>query len=270
MRDKMSVVLITGCSSGFGLAATIALAERGLTVVASMRDLSKADMLKHALGGRPFDLVKLDITNAVSRQNAVNRVFEKHGAIDILVNNAGIFAMGAMEVLGEENLRRQFETNVFGTFSLTNLIIPSMRQRRAGRIVNVTSAGAFLARQYMTGYAATKHAMDAITIGLDLELKPFNVRVCSVAPVQYGTSIADNTSMPDADTPYGDQPVKHYKEWRGIASSRPDLTKVTDAIVDAATNPHPKQRYLIAPGPLPIESIVDAKTEFDEERWRQA
>lgn len=266
----MSVVLITGCSSGFGLAAAVALAKQGQTVVATMRDQNKAGPLRQAMGDCAFDLLELDVTDDVSRRSVVSSVLERHGSIDTLINNAGIFAMGAMEVLGEENLRRQFETNVFGTFALTNLILPSMRKKRSGRIVNVTSAGAFLSRQYMTGYAATKHAMDAITIGLDLELKPFNIRVCSVAPVQYGTSIADNTAAPSADTPYGIQPVDHYNEWHEIASSRPDFSKVTDAIVDAATNSNPQQRYLISPGPLPIQGIVDAKAEFDEERWKLA
>lgn len=266
----MSIALITGCSSGFGFAAALALAKRGETVIATMRDLTKAELLKNAMGDHPFDLLELDITNPVSRQQAIAAINEKHGLIDILINNAGIFSMGATEILGEENLRQQFETNVFGTFALTNLVIPQMRERRSGRIVNVTSAGAFLARQYMTGYAATKHAMDALTIGLDLELKPFDIRVCSVAPVQYGTSIADNTAVPSADTPYGDKPVNDYKEWHEIASSRPDFSAVTDAIVDAATSKNPKQRYLIAPGTLPIEGIFDAKTQFDEERWRQA
>ena len=265
----MSVVLITGCSSGFGLAAAVALAKRGDTVIATMRDVSKADSLKQAMGDHSFTLMELDITSPDSRRQAVAATREKHGRVDILINNAGIFSMGPMEVLGEENLRRQFETNVFGTFALTNLVIPQMRERGSGRIVNVTSAGAFLARQYMAGYAATKHAMDAITIGLDLELKPFNIRVCSVAPVQYGTSIADNTAMPSADGPYGDQPVDHYKERREIASGRSDLSPVTDAIADAATNPNPKQRYLVAPGTLPIMDIFDAKVQFDEERWKQ-
>ncbi len=264
----MSIVLITGCSSGFGLAAAVALAKRGNTVVATMRDLSKADRLKQAMGDHSFELVELDITNKVSRQQAIAKAYEKYGPLDILINNAGIFSMGAMEVLGEDNLRRQFETNVFGTFALTNLVVPQMRERRSGRIVNVTSAGAFLARQFMTGYAATKHAMDAITIGLDLELKPFNIRVCSVAPVQYGTDIADNTAKPNADTPYGNAPVDHYNEWHEIASSRPDLSPVTDAIVDAATSNEPKQRYLVAPDKLPIMNIFEAKVQFDEERRR--
>ncbi len=234
-----------------------------------MRDVSKADVLKQKMGIHKFALLELDIADQASREQAVADASAKYGPIDILINNAGIFYMGAMEVLGEENLRRQFETNVFGTFALTNLIVPTMRERRTGRIVNVTSAGAFLARQYMAGYAATKHAMDAITIGLDLELKPFNIRVCSVAPVQYGTSIADNTALPSSDTPYGDQPAIHYKEWRKTALGRPDYSAVTKAIVDAATSTFPQQRYLIAPGPLPIDDIFDAKARFDEARWEQ-
>ena len=109
-----------------------------------MRDVSKADVLKQKMGIHKFALLELDIADQASREQAVADASAKYGPIDILINNAGIFSMGAMEVLGEENLRRQFETNVFGTFALTNLIVPTMRERRTGRIVNVTSAGAFL------------------------------------------------------------------------------------------------------------------------------
>jgi NAD(P)-dependent dehydrogenase (short-subunit alcohol dehydrogenase family) len=262
----MSVVLVTGCSSGFGLAAAIALARRGEQVIATMRDLSKADRLREAAGTLDIDILQLDITDARSREDAIRAATAKYGGIDVLINNAGIFSMGALEMLGESDLRALFETNVFSTFALTTLVLPSMRERRSGRIVNVTSAGAFVARQFMTGYAASKHAMDAISIGMDIELKPFNIRVTSVAPVQYGTDIGENTPPPSADTPYGIAPANQYSEWKSIMMGRVDLSPVTNAIVEAATAPDPKQRYLVAPGPLPIDAIFGEKQRFDEGR----
>lgn len=263
----MAVALITGCSSGFGLGAAIALARRGETVVATMRNLSKAQALRNLAGDLPIDVMQLDVTNSISRAAAVAAVTDKYGRIDVLINNAGIFSMGAMETLGEASLRALFETNVVGQYALTCLVLPAMRERRGGRVVNVTSAAAFLARQYMTGYAASKHAMDAISIGMDLELKPFNVRVTSVAPVQYGTDIADNTPPPSESTPYGVEPSKHYHEWKSVAMGRPDISPVINAIVEAATSRQPKQRYLVAPGPLPIDTIFAEKQRFDEGRW---
>lgn len=262
----MSVVLVTGCSSGFGLATAVALARRGERVIASMRDLSKAHKLREVAGALDIDVLQLDITDSRSREAAIISATAKHGRIDVLINNAGIFSMGALEVLGERNLRTLFETNVFGTFALTTLVLPAMRERRSGRIVNVTSAGAFVARQFMTGYAASKHAMDAISIGMDLELKPFNIRVTSVAPVQYGTDIGENTQPPSPDTPYGGEPAKQYSEWKSIMMGRADLSPVANVIVEAATAPNPKQRYLVAPGPLPIDAIFAEKQHFDEGR----
>ena len=118
----------------------------------------------------------------------------------------------------------------------------------------------------MTGYTASKHAMDAISIGMDLELKPFNIRVTTVAPVSYGTDIADNTPEPRAETPYGLEPAKHYAEWKSLMTGRPNLSPVVDAIVEAATTPEPKQRYLVAPEIPPFAAVFNEKVRFDEGR----
>lgn len=262
----MAVILVTGCSSGFGLGAAVALAQRGETVIATMRNLAKAGKLRDAAGEARLDVVQLDVTDAKSRDAAVSAVLAKHGRIDVLVNNAGVFSMGPTETLGEADMRALFETNVFGTFALTALVLPQMRARRSGRIVNVTSAGAFLARQFMTGYAASKHAMDAISIGMDLELKPFNIRVTTVAPVSYGTEIADNFTAPSSETPYGAEPERNYKEWLAGMKGRPDLKPVIDTIIEATTTAVPKQRYLVAPGTPPFATVFAEKERFDEGR----
>jgi len=266
----MLVSLITGCSSGFGLGAAVALAGRGETVVATMRDTAKAGPLREAARAAGVDVViaPLDVTDPSSRERAVAEVITKYGQIDVLINNAGICSIGASELLGEANLRDQFETNVFAVYALTAAVLPGMRARRSGRIVNVSSVAAFFAPKYMMGYAATKHALDALSAEMDLELKDFNVRVTSVAPVGFGTTLSSNVPPPPIEPVYGDGPRKVYDDWVALLGKRSDISPVVDAIVEAATTPDPRLRYLVkaSPAPLPFEPIVVEKERFDDSR----
>jgi NAD(P)-dependent dehydrogenase (short-subunit alcohol dehydrogenase family) len=266
----MSVTLITGCSSGFGLGTAVAMAKRGGTVVATMRDTAKAGPLRDAAAAAGVDVViaPLDVTDSVSRQRAVAEVTASYGPIDVLINNAGICSIGASELLGEDNLRELFETNVFAVYALTAAVLPGMRARRCGRIVNVSSVAAFFAPKYMMGYAATKHALDALSVEMDLELKDFNIRVTAVAPVGFGTALASNVPPPPVEPIYGDAPRRCYDDWAGLLDKRSDISPVVDAIVEAATAPNPRLRYLVkaSPTPLPFESIITEKERFDEAR----
>ena len=266
----MSVTLITGCSSGFGVGAAVALAKRGGTVVATMRNTAKAEPLREAAGAAGVDLViaPLDVTDSSSRERAVADVVARYGQIDVLINNAGICSIGASEMLGERNLRDQFETNVFAVYALTAAVLPGMRARRSGRIVNVSSVAAFFAPKYMMAYAATKHALDALSVEMDLELKDFNVRVTSVAPVGFGTALSSNVPPPPVEPVYGDAPRKCYDDWVALLGKRSDISPVVDAIVEAATTPNPRLRYLVKASstPLPFEPIVMEKERFDEGR----
>jgi NAD(P)-dependent dehydrogenase (short-subunit alcohol dehydrogenase family) len=137
----MATALVTGCSPGFGLQAAVKLAGKGVTVVATMRNLSKADRLRSAArsSGIELELVELDVTSRSSREQAIARATERCGHIDILVNNAGSCWIGAAEELGEGVLRDQFETNVFGAYSMATALLPSMRTRRSGRIVTASA-----------------------------------------------------------------------------------------------------------------------------------
>lgn len=266
----MSVILITGCSSGFGLNTAVALAKRGETVVATMRDTVKAGRLQEAAeaAGVNVDVLALDVTDAGSREYAVAHVIETYGQIDVLINNAGICSIGASEMLGEANLRAQFETNVFAIYALITAVLPGMRARRSGRIVNVSSVAALFAPKYMMAYAATKHALDALSTELDLELKDFNIRVTTVAPVAFGTALSSNVQPPVVEPVYGDAPRKCYDDWASLMRRHTDITPVIDAIVEASTTPNPRQRYLVKASstPLAFEPIFVEKERFDEGR----
>ncbi|SMG60506.1 SDR family oxidoreductase [Paraburkholderia susongensis] len=170
----MKTVLITGCSSGFGLEIARYFLARDWRVVATMRT-PRADVLP------PSDhlrVLALDVTDPASIRNAV----EAAGPIDVLVNNAGFGAASPVELTPAATVREVFETNTFGTIALTQAVLPQFRQRRAGVIVNVTSSVTLKALPLIAAYHASKAAVNAFTESLALELEPFGVRACLVLP----------------------------------------------------------------------------------------
>lgn len=240
----MAVVLITGCSSGFGLAAALGFSAQGDDVIATMRDPSKAS--GELLGAA--SVAQLDVTDAAGRRAAVAQVLADFGRIDVLVNNAGISSLGPAEELPDEIIRSQFETNFFGPFALIKEVLPSMREAGSGRIVNVTSIGALLSSGFYSAYCATKHALDAMSLGLDIELQPWGIRVVTVVPGGFNTAIVANRIAAErADTSYP-RAAEAIEAYEKRMIGKDDLTPVTDAIIAAATDAEPRARYLVGSG----------------------
>ena len=164
-------------------------------------------------GGSPNITVEaLDVTDRAARTRVVQRTIDRHGGVDILVNNAGSIAPGPTEEISETVAREQFETNFWGAYGLIREVLPSMIAHRTGRIVNVTSVGALLTLGFFTLYCATKHALDALTLGLDIELQPFGIRAVSVVPGGYATNLAANRARTD-------QPDSRYPQARTVISA---------------------------------------------------
>ncbi|AKJ29108.1 SDR family oxidoreductase [Caldimonas brevitalea] len=170
----MKTVLITGCSSGFGLATAQYFLDRDWQVIATMRQ-PRADVLP---GSERLRLLALDVTDA----QTIRRAVEAAGPIDVLVNNAGIGVLGALESTSMATAREVFETNTLGTIAMTQAVLPQFRRRKAGVIVNVTSAVTMQPLPLLSVYTASKTAVEAFTESLALELQPFNVRVRLVLP----------------------------------------------------------------------------------------
>ena len=190
---------------------------------------------------------------------------ERYGRIDVLVNNAGIYEAGAAEELGVASLRRHFETNVFAAFAMMQAVLPGMRGRRSGRILNISSVVSLFAPAFEAAYAATKHALDALSAAMDLELQPFNMRVVQVAPGTFATGLAANAIRPPAESACGAAPGEWYTFWEGMLASNPDYSRVTEAIVQAATAAAPLPRHIV-PGSHRTEEVVaigEAKNALD-------
>lgn len=177
----MTTVLITGCSSGYGLATAHRFHDGGWNVVATMRS-PREDVLPRS---ERIRVVALDVTKPDSIAAAVRDV----GPIDVLVNNAGIGLVGAFEATPLDSTRELFETNTFGTIAMTQAVVPQMRARRSGTIVNVTSSVTLIPMPLAAVYTASKMAVEGFTASLSLELGYFDVRVKLVEP-GYGPSTA--------------------------------------------------------------------------------
>ena len=177
-----SVVLITGCSTGIGYETALFLAAQGHRVFATLRDLRKAGPLKEAAKGLPLEILPLDVDQPASVKKAVAQVAKKAGRIDILVNNAGWGAFGALEEFSDEEISAQFETNVFGLLRVTKAVLPFMRAQGGGKVLHIGSLAGRMTFAGIGLYCATKHAVEAITESLRMEVRPFNVQVSVLEP----------------------------------------------------------------------------------------
>src|ERR1700739_4336385 len=201
----MAIALVTGGSSGIGLATAVSLARRGHDVIATMRNLKRAaDLLKIVESDNlPSSGAGLDVNSDTSVDRSISGLLAKHGYIDVLVNNAGVGGGGcSIEELPLEIFREIMETNYFGALSCIKALVPSMRARRSGCIINVTSIAGRMAIAPAASYAASKWALEALSECLAREMKAFNVRVAIVEPGVIATPIFSKARPIPQDSPY--------------------------------------------------------------------
>jgi NAD(P)-dependent dehydrogenase (short-subunit alcohol dehydrogenase family) len=201
MAADNTPVLITGCSTGIGRATAERLAKAGMTVYATARREEAIEDLKQA-GCRTL---ALDVTDEASMQAAVAAVEAAEGSVGSLVNNAGYSQSGAVETIPMDELRRQFETNVFGLVRMCQLVLPGMRKAGRGRIVNISSMGGKLVFPGGGAYHATKFAVEALSDALRFEVRDFGVHVSIIEPGLIRTQFGEtaHASVPDDNGPYG-------------------------------------------------------------------
>ena len=248
----MSVVLITGCSSGFGKLAALEFARRGDKVFASMRNTAKAASLLDAAktAGTALQVIELDVNDSASIAKAVEQVEKCAGAIDVLVNNAGIGTHGPVEDFDDDEVLSIFSTNVFGVIRVTRAVLPSMRARKSGTIVTVGSLAGKVSAPFGGVYSASKHAVEALSDALHYELHPFGIRVVLVEPGGFETEIQNNHLMPrrfNEGSPYVEFDRKFADASRRLpgAGEPADAQDVANVIVEAAKAEQPKRRYLV-------------------------
>jgi NADP-dependent 3-hydroxy acid dehydrogenase YdfG len=241
-------VLITGCSSGIGAATAAGLADRGWKVYATARRPETLTDLRE----RGCETLALDVADESSMRAAVEAVTEAEGAVGVLVNNAGYSQSGALETLPIEQVRRQFETNVFGLLRMCQLALPGMRAQRWGKIVNISSMGGRLTFPGGGVYHATKYAVEALSDVMRFEVRGFGVDVILIEPglivTNFGEVAADSVSDTGEDGAYAEF-NKHvakktqdaYKGPMSKLGAGPDA--VAETIAKAISASRPKTRY---------------------------
>jgi NAD(P)-dependent dehydrogenase (short-subunit alcohol dehydrogenase family) len=260
-------VLITGCSTGIGRATAEHLARKGHTVYATARRLdSIADL--EAAGCR---LLALDVTDEASMQAAVDTVVAEAGAVGSLVNNAGYSQSGAVETTSMADLRRQFETNVFGLVRMCQLVLPGMREQRAGRIVNMSSMGANFVFPGGGAYHASKFAVEALSDALRFEVKGFGVDVVLIQPglirTNFDEAAVNAIGETTGDGAYGDFNSAVAKATSEVYSQGPisKLSRgpesVAKAVEKAITARRPKLRMRVAPSAGLMIGLRKAQTD---------
>ena len=201
----MATVLVTGTSSGIGLATTHVLARAGHTVVAGMRHPDPDDDLARLVSQERLSvtIIALDVDNDQSVSKAFQIAIAQHGPIDALVNNAGITQPGTIEETPLDSFRAMMETNYFGALRCTKAVLPHMRSRPAGCIVNISSVAGRIALAPQAGYVASKHALEAMSECLAQEVRAFNIRVALVEPGVVATPIFKKIKSPVTAYPQG-------------------------------------------------------------------
>jgi NAD(P)-dependent dehydrogenase (short-subunit alcohol dehydrogenase family) len=211
-KTAMPNVLITGTSTGIGFTTALELGRAGHTVYATMRKPGRSPQLGEAVAREnlPVKIIVMDVNSDSSVAEAVKSIHGEGGQVEVLVNNAGAGTFGAVEELPLETFRAIMETNYFGALRCIKAVLPEMRERRSGCIINVSSVSGRAANSPLAAYTASKHALEAMSEALAQEAKPFNIRVAIVEPGIIDTPMSRRAEVPLDGTKY--RQVRRYAE----------------------------------------------------------
>jgi len=248
---KLKVAIVTGSSGGIGFSTAVMLARNDFDTYASMRNLAKRNAIEEIAKREnlPLQAVQLDVTDDKSVKEAVNKVLEEKKTIDVLVNNAGYGLMGCVEDVSIEEVKAQFETNLFGVIRVTQAVLPVMRKQKHGVIINVSSVAGRIAFPISNAYASTKFALEGLSESMRYEVEQFGIKVVLIEPGVITTNFVSAMVMPkkvlDQNSPYAQfmQQVNNgFKLKRENATAPEEVAKV---ILKAVTAENPEPRYLV-------------------------
>ncbi|MCG2611647.1 SDR family oxidoreductase [Flavobacterium sp. SM15] len=234
------VVLITGGSSGIGKSIGEFLHSKGFVVYGTSRNPQRVE-------NSVFPLVALDVRNTESIQNAISEVIAKSGRLDIVINNAGVGITGPLEEIPSEEIKNNFETNLFGPIEVMKAVLPQMRSQKSGLIINVTSIAGYMGLPYRSVYSASKGALELITEALRMETKSFGIHITNVAPGDFATNIASGRYHAPVvkgsayEIPYGNT-LKEMDEHVDSGSNPNDMALAVYAIIQ---QPNPDIHYKV-------------------------
>jgi len=250
------IVIITGASSGFGLLTTLELAKKDYFVIATMRNLDKrAELLSQATAlhlKQNIKIHQLDVTDQKSIQ-AFQLFLKELNQVDLLVNNAGYASGGFIEEIPIEEYRKQFETNVFGAISISQIVLPYMRKQKSGKIINVSSISGQVGFPGLSPYVSSKYALEGWSESLRLEVKPYGIDVSLIEPGSYNTNIWEvgkelAESYVETTSPYKEYMDKIQNHMNSSSETFGDPIDVAQKIVAIAETKTATLRYPIGKG----------------------
>jgi len=265
-----NVALVTGSSSGIGYETSLMLARNGFLTYATMRNLNKSGDIKAtaAKENLPIRITQLNVTNDVSINNAVQSVISETGQIDVLVNNAGYALDGAFEHLSMDEIKAQYETNVFGLIRTTQAVLPIMREQRSGIIVNISSGAGRFGYPGGSAYVSTKFAVEGLSESMAYELEPFGIKVIIIEPGVIRTNIYNSAVVAkksqDPNSPYTQITQKMASAFEELVKNASSPELVAKVVLEAVTNQNPNFRYLAGKD---AETLLDAKRNMSDEEF---
>lgn len=265
------VAIVTGSSTGIGYETSLTLARNGFLTYATMRNLNKSENMKIVATKEnlPIRIKQLDVTDDISVTNAVQEVSSEAGRIDVLVNNAGYGLNGAFEDLAMDEIKAQYETNVFGLIRMTQAVLPIMRRQKSGTIVNISSGAGRFGFPIGSAYVSTKFAVEGLSESISYELEPFGIKVAIVEPGVIRTNFADGLVVAkkskDPSSPYSQLMQKAANGFEKMMknASSPDL--VANVVLKAVRNEKPSLRYLAGND---VEEWLGKRNMADEESYK--
>lgn len=196
--EKQSIAVVTGSSTGIGFETSLLLARNGFYTYATMRDRLKADKIEKIANKEnlPLEVLSMDVDNDDSVRNAIHKIIDEKKKIDILVNNAGYGLFGALEDISIEEIKKQFETNLFGAIRTIKEVLPTMRKQKNGIIINVSSIAGVVGIPAECIYVSTKFALEGLTESISYELQPYGIKVVLIEPGVINTNFVPNIKFP--------------------------------------------------------------------------
>jgi NADP-dependent 3-hydroxy acid dehydrogenase YdfG len=270
-NEQKPVWFITGCSTGFGRELATLLLEQGLRVVATARDVTKINDLVAGHADAALAL-PLDVTDAPAIARAVKQAEARFGQIDVLVNNAGYGYLAAIEEGEDAPVRAMFDTNVFGLVEMTKAVLPGMRARKRGHIINLSSIGGLVSFPATGYYHATKFAVEGLSGSLALELAPLNIKVTVVEPGPFRTDFAGR-SIGQSKTEIADYAdtagIRRKQTFARSGNQQGDPVRAAQAIIDVVASPNPPLHLLLGKPALELaRNDLEAK-KHDFDTWEK-
>lgn len=269
--DK-KIAVITGASSGFGLLTTLELAKKDYLVIATMRNLNKhEDLISQATKlnlQQNITVQQLDVTDQNSIHN-FQLYIKEINRVDLLINNAGYANGGFVEEIPVEEYRKQFETNLFGAISITQLVLPYMREQKSGKIINISSISGQVGFPGLSPYVSSKYALEGWSESLCLEVKPFGIDVALIEPGSYNTNIWEvgkqlATNQSDTSSPYKEYMGKIQKHINSGSDTFGNPLEVANKIIEIAESKRTNLRYPIGKG---VKFMIFAKRILPWRLW---